>query len=148
VPIKSTTQVIGLDDVYVVGDMAYLEDPTGQPYPMLIPVAKQQGMLAGRNILRRMAGQDQREFHYHDRGIMATIGRSRAVAWIFYKVQLTGFLAWLGWLGLHFITLMGFRNRLNVFINWMWNYFTYDRSVRIILEPRHEDEEEAIPVTV
>jgi NADH dehydrogenase len=148
VPIKPTTEVIGLEDVYVVGDMAYLEDPKGQPYPMLIPVAKQQGLLVGRNILRRMAGQDQRDFHYHDRGIMATIGRSRAVAWIFYKVQLTGFLAWMAWLGLHFITLMGFRNRLNVFINWVWNYFTYDRSVRIILEPRHEDEEDAIPVTV
>jgi NADH dehydrogenase len=65
---------------------------------------------------------------------MATIGRTHAVAWIFYKVQLTGYLAWFAWLGLHLITLLGFRRRLNVFVNWMWNYFTYDRSVRIILE--------------
>lgn len=140
VPVEQTMQLIGDDDVYVVGDMAYLEDEKGQPYPMLIPPAKQQGILAAENILRRQKGKTQKEFHYgglRDRGVMATIGRSRAVAWIFYKVQLTGFLAWIAWLGLHLITLIGFRNRLNVFINWMWNYFTYDRSVRIILEPDH-----------
>lgn len=137
VPVRPTLQVIGHDDIYVVGDMAYLEDERGEPYPMLIPVAKQQGMLAAQNILRQLAGQPQRPFTYtglRDRGIMATIGRSRAVAWIFYKVQVSGFIAWLAWLVLHLITLLGFRNRLNVFVNWVWNYFTYDRSVRIILE--------------
>jgi hypothetical protein len=66
--------------------------------------------------------------------IMATIGRRRAVAWIYNRIQLRGFIAWLAWLGLHLITLLGFRNQLNVFINWVWNYFTYDRSVRIILD--------------
>ena len=138
VPVHLTLQVIGHEDIYVVGDMAYLEDKRGEPYPMLIPVAKQQGILAARNILRRLAGKPQQPFTYtglKDRGIMATIGRSRAVAWIFYRVQLTGFIAWLAWLVLHLITLLGFRNRLNVFVNWVWNYFTYDRSVRIILEP-------------
>ena len=137
VPVRPTMEVIGQDRIYVVGDMAYLEDDKGRPYPMLIPVAKQQGILAAQNIIKRAAGKPQEPFSYtglRDRGIMATIGRSRAVAWIFYKVQLTGFLAWLAWLGLHLITLMGFRNRLNVFVNWMWNYFTYDRSIRIILE--------------
>jgi NADH:ubiquinone reductase (H+-translocating) len=74
-----------------------------------------------------------------DRGIMATIGRTRAVAWLFYRVQLTGFLAWVAWLFLHLIMLMGFRNRVSAFINWMWNYFTYDRSVRIILQPENTD---------
>jgi NADH:ubiquinone reductase (H+-translocating) len=135
VPVLPTLQVEGLPGVYAVGDIAYLEDPRGTPYPMLIPVAKQQGMLAARNILRRLKGEPERSFKYIDRGIMATIGRSRAVAWIFYRVQLTGFVAWLAWLGLHLITLLGFRNRLNVFINWVWNYLTYDRSVRIILQP-------------
>jgi NADH dehydrogenase len=134
VPIRPTTQLEGDEDVYVVGDMAYLEDPDGRPYPMLIPVAKQQGRLAARNILARLQGRDQRTFHYHDRGIMATIGRSRAVAWIFYKVPLTGWLAWMAWLGLHLITLLGFRNRLSVFMSWVWNYLTWDRSVRLILE--------------
>jgi NADH:ubiquinone reductase (H+-translocating) len=79
-------------------------------------------------------GKEQQPFRYHDRGIMATIGRTRAVAWPFYRVQLTGFLAWVVWLALHLLWLMGFRNRLTVFINWVWNYLTYDRSVRIILE--------------
>jgi NADH dehydrogenase len=65
---------------------------------------------------------------------MATIGRSRAVSWLYNRVQLSGFLAWVGWLFFHLITLMGFRSRLNVLVNWVWNYFTYDRSVRIILE--------------
>jgi NADH dehydrogenase len=137
VPVLPTLQTAEQDAVYAVGDMAYLEDENGEPYPMLIPVAKQQGMLAAKNIIRRLKNEPQRPFTYKgfsDRGIMATIGRSRAVAWIFYRIQLTGFLAWLAWLGLHLITLMGFRNRLNVFVNWVWNYLTYDRSVRIILE--------------
>lgn len=141
VPVHPTMQVIRLDNVYVVGDLAYLEDDQGEPYPMLIPVAKQQGQLAARNILRRLAGEPQRIFRYHDRGLMATIGRSRAVAWIYYKISLTGFIAWVAWLGLHLITLMGFRNRLNVFVNWVWNYLTYDRTVRIILEHRPRDAE-------
>lgn len=133
-PIAPTTAVLGLNRVYAVGDMAHLEDPNGEPYPMLIPVAQQQGELAAHNILADIAGQPLRSFSYHDRGIMATIGRSRAVAWIYNRIPLRGFLAWLAWLFLHLITLLGFRNRATVFINWVWNYFTYDRSVRLILD--------------
>lgn len=134
VAVKPTMELIGHDGVYVVGDMAYLEDEAGAPYPMLIPVAKQQGILAARNIIRRLNGETQAAFRYSDRGIMATIGRSRAVAWIYNRVQLRGFAAWLAWLGLHLIALMGFRNRLNVFINWVWNYVHYGSPVRLILE--------------
>lgn len=145
IPIQPTLQVEGCDDVYAVGDIAYLEDEKGQPYPMLIPPAKQQGILAAKNILSRIKNQPQAQFHYIDRGIMATIGRSRAVAWIYYRIQLTGFIAWLGWLFLHLIMLMGFRNRLSTFINWVWNYLTYDRSVRLILDrtqtERHKETE-------
>ncbi len=144
VPIEPTTEVIGLNNVFVVGDLAFLKDKTDQPYPMLIPVAKQQGMLAAKNILRRIADQPLKTFKYHDRGIMATIGRTRAVAWIFYRIQLSGALAWLSWLGLHLITLIGFRNRLNVLVNWTWNYWTYDRSVRIILEHRPHETDRAL----
>ena len=137
VPVRPTLQTVEFDAIYVVGDMAYLENDRGEAYPMLIPVAKQQGILAAKNIIRRLKHETQKPFTYKgfsDRGIMATIGRSRAVAWIFYKIPLTGFAAWLAWLVLHLITLMGFRNRLNVFVNWVWNYLTYDRAVRIILE--------------
>ncbi len=141
IPILPTLEVEGCTDVYAVGDIAYLEDANGQPYPMLIPPAKQQGILAAKNILARLKGESQKPFRYIDRGIMATIGRSRAVAWIYYRIPLTGFVAWLGWLFLHLIMLMGFRNRVSTFINWVWNYLTYDRSVRLILDrmPTHRD---------
>jgi NADH dehydrogenase len=134
IPVKPTLEAVACEQLYAVGDIAYLEDAQRNPYPMLIPVAKQQGILAARNIIRRIQGLEQEMFQYHDRGTMATIGRSRAVAWIYNRVPLSGFVAWLAWLGLHLVTLMGFRNRLNVIVNWAWNYLTFDRSVRIILE--------------
>lgn len=139
IAIDPTTAVPELPGVYAVGDIAYLEGPDGEPYPMLIPVAQQQGQLAAHNILADIQGKAPETFRYHDRGIMATIGRRRAVAWLYYRIKLSGWLAWLGWLGLHLVTLIGFRNRLNVFVNWVWNYFTYDRSVRLILDPDHEN---------
>lgn len=134
IPVRRTMEVGDHEGVFAIGDITYLEDQSGVPYPMLIPVAKQQGILAARNILRHLKGLESHSFEYHDRGIMATIGRSRAVAWIYNRIQLSGFIAWLAWLGLHLLTLLGFRNQLNVLINWVWNYFTYDRSVRIILD--------------
>jgi NADH dehydrogenase len=137
IPIEATCQVTGRERVFAVGDSVYLENAEGVPYPMLIPVAQQQGVLAARNILRQINGEPLETFKYNDRGIMATIGRSRAVVWLFNRLPLTGFVAWLAWLAFHLITLMGFRNRANVFVNWVWNYITYDRSVRIILEPDH-----------
>jgi NADH dehydrogenase len=133
-PVTPALEVVGQEAIYAVGDMAYLTDPKGEPYPMLIPVAQQQGVLVAQNILADMAGKPAQPFVYRDRGIMATIGRRRAVAWIFNRIPMKGFFAWLAWLSLHLLTLLGFRNRLNVLINWIWNYFTYDRSVRIILE--------------
>jgi NADH dehydrogenase len=136
IPVKRTMEVERCEGIYAVGDIAYLEDPKGDPYQMLIPVAKQQGILAAKNILRQVKGIAPKPFQYHDRGIMATIGRSRAVAWIYNRVQLRGYIAWLAWLGLHLITLIGFRNQLNVLVNWIWNYLTYDRSVRIITDSR------------
>lgn len=148
VPVTPVLEVVGCPDVYVVGDMSYLEDPDGKPYPMLIPAAKQQGRLAAKNILRRLKDWEPETFHYIDRGIMATIGRNRAVAYLFYRVKLSGYLAWLSWLGLHLLTLMGFRNRLNVLVNWVWNYFTYDRSVRVILEAAPQPETEPIQPTL
>jgi NADH dehydrogenase len=138
VRVKPTLEVIGMGAVYAVGDMSYLEDAQGKPYPQMIPPAQQQGTLAARNILRRTQGEVEREFVYADRGLMATIGRSRAVAWLYNRVPLRGFTAWAVWLVLHLMTLMGFRNRVQVFINWVWNYITYDRSIRIILD-RNED---------
>ncbi len=134
IPIRRTTQVPGHDAIYAVGDVAYLTNSEGKPYPMMIPVAMQQARLAADNILRDLRGQEQRAFEYFDKGIMATIGRSRAVAWIYNRIPLRGHIAWLAWLGFHLVSLIGFRNKVVVMVNWIWNYLTYDRSVRIILD--------------
>ncbi len=134
VPIARTCEVIGRPNIFAGGDLTYLLDPrTNEPYPQLIPVANQMGALIARNIQHRLAGEELESFQYSDRGVMATIGRSRAVAWVFYRLQLTGRLAWFAWLTLHLLWLMGFRNRISVLINWVWNYINYDRSVRIML---------------
>lgn len=149
VPVEATAQVVGKPRIYAIGDMAHMEDKEGRPFPMLIPVAQQQGKLAAHNILADLAGQPQARFVYHDRGTMATIGRSRAVAWIYNRIPLTGFPAWLAWLGLHLVMLLGFSKRVSVFINWAWNYLTYDRAVRIIWvqEKKAPTQRESFPET-
>jgi NADH dehydrogenase len=95
-------------------------------------VALQQGVLAAKNIQRREAGKPADNFRYRDRGMMVTIGRNAAVAYV-GGVALTGFPAWLAWLGVHLVKLIGFRNRLVVLINWAWDYFLFERMVRLIL---------------
>ena len=134
IPVKLTLETIEFKNIYAVGDTAYLPEEAGTAYPMVIPVAQQQGILAAKNILRGYQGKTKQPFQYYDRGSMATIGRKRAVAWIYNRVPISGFLAWLAWLFLHFVTLIGFRNKLVVLISWIWSYFTLDRSVRIILD--------------
>jgi NADH:ubiquinone reductase (H+-translocating) len=134
IPVEPTLQVKTLDNVYALGDIAYLEDENGRPYPQQIPVAQQQAKLLAKNLIRRAAGKQEEGFVYYDKGMMATIGRQRAVAWVFNRFEVTGAIAWLAWLGLHLITLMGFRNRLSVFTNWVWNYVMFDRVARIVLE--------------
>lgn len=145
IPVEQTLQVKTLDDVYAIGDIAYLEAPNGRPYPQVIPVAQQQAELTANNILNRIAGKQQGTFKYVDKGSMATIGRSRAVAWVFNRIQLTGFIAWISWLALHLMTLLGFRNRISVFLNWVWSYVRYDRTSRIILNyPLEQEKEEML----
>jgi NADH dehydrogenase len=119
-------------EVFVIGDMAYLEGYHGAALPMVSQVAMQQGRTAARNILAAADGRPQRTFRYFDRGNLATIGR-RAAILDSHGVRLDGFLAWLGWLFIHLIALIGFRNRLVVLANWAHNYVTYDRGVRLIL---------------
>ncbi len=133
-------------EVFVVGDMALLETyRDGQAYPMVAQVAIQQGKQAAENILREIAGKDTAPFHYFDEGSMATIGRRYAVLDAF-GIHLSGRLAWLGWLFIHIVYLIGFRNRLIVLTNWAYNYFTYERGVRLITskgEGESENESES-----
>jgi NADH dehydrogenase len=117
-------------EAFVIGDAAYLESD-GQPLPMVAPVAIQQADVAATNIKRMLAGQPPVEFVYKDPGSLATIGRNQAVAQL-GKLQFRGFIAWVLWLVVHIIQLIGFRNRLVVLINWAWDYLFYDRAVRLI----------------
>jgi NADH:ubiquinone reductase (H+-translocating) len=130
IPVHETLEVPGHDGIYVIGDAAYLE-AAGEPLPMMAPVAIQMAETAARNITRRVAGQPPIPFRYHDPGSLATIGRNAAVAYI-WGIGFTGFPAWVVWLVVHIIQLIGFRNKLFVLLNWAWDYFFYERAARLI----------------
>ena len=101
---------------------------------MLAPVAMQQGKRLAKN-LNEESIDKWKKFKYTDKGTMATIGRSRAVADLMFNIHLKGFLAWMAWLFIHLMLLVGFRNRVIVLWNWLWNYFSYDRAIRLIIRP-------------
>jgi NADH dehydrogenase len=121
----------GHPEVQVIGDLANFSHQTGEPLPGVSPVAMQQGRQAARNILRMIRGEKPRPFRYFDKGSMATIGRNKAVADLKF-FHLSGFLAWLAWLFVHIIFLVGFRNRLLVLIQWAWAYLSFDKGARLI----------------
>jgi len=118
-------------NIFVIGDMASLTQENGEPVPGLSPAAMQMGSLASTNILRDMRNEARKNFSYIDKGTMATIGRSKAIAdikgWHF-----SGFIAWLMWLFLHVVFLIGFRNRVYVMLEWFWAYLSRERSARLI----------------
>jgi NADH dehydrogenase len=118
-------------EILVLGDMANYPHQGGTPLPGVAPVAIQQGKFAAKLIQARLRGQNTPLFHYHDLGNLATIGRSAAVA-DFGKVHVSGLAAWLLWLVIHLMKIVTFRNRMLVLVQWAWNYFTYDRSARLI----------------
>lgn len=118
-------------NVWIAGDLAYLEGPDGKPYPQLATVAMQQGRLVARNILSRLRGQRLRDFRYNDKGSMATVGRRRAVARV-WGINWSGTLAWWLWLAVHLLYLVGIRNRLLALLNWTYSYLTYDRAARAV----------------
>src|SRR5438445_6926562 len=130
-----TLQVPGFPDVFAAGDVALVEGM--ERLPQVAQVAIQQGELAAENVLRVRRGEPPLAFRYVDKGSMATIGRSRAVA-VVKGVRLQGHLAWWAWLVVHLVMLIGFRNRLVVLVNWAWNYFTYDRGLRAIVGEEDE----------
>jgi len=130
IPVEPTLQVTGHPEVFIIGDAAYREQD-GEPLPMVAPVAIQMGQSVARNIKRQLRGRPLEPFRYRDQGTLATIGRNAAVANVF-GVQASGFIAWVMWLGIHIIQLIGFRNKLFVLINWAWDYFFYERAARLI----------------
>ncbi|MEQ8439611.1 MAG: NAD(P)/FAD-dependent oxidoreductase [Ilumatobacter fluminis] len=116
-------------NVFAIGDIAV--DPD-RPLPQVAQPAIQGGKHVARQIERRLAGEQTETFDYTDKGSMATIGRNQAVAELPGGMKLSGPIGWLAWLALHLLYLIGFRNRLNVFVNWAWNYLTYDRASRLL----------------
>jgi NADH dehydrogenase len=118
-------------EVFVIGDLATMKDRDGKQLPGVAPVAIQQGKWVAETIARDLKNQPRRDFHYFDKGSLATIGRAAAVAQ-FGKFELSGYFAWLAWLFIHILFLVGFRNRILVMIQWAWSYFTYERGARLI----------------
>lgn len=126
-------QVLNSKTIFAIGDVAAITGENSSPHPMLAPVAIQQG----KNLAANLNEENHLKwtpFVYKDRGTMATIGRSRAVADL-PGIHLKGFIAWIAWLFIHLMLLVGFRNRIVVLFNWIWNYFSYDRAIRLIIRP-------------
>jgi NADH:ubiquinone reductase (H+-translocating) len=131
VVVRPDLSVPGHPEVFVVGDLAAFTTEEGKVLPGIAPVAMQQGPAAARNIRRLVAGSPTEPFRYNDKGSLATIGRFSAVGEIFGR-NVSGALAWLAWLFIHILYLSGFRNRLVVFIQWAWSFFTWQRGARLI----------------
>ncbi len=129
----------GHRELFVIGDLASVPAPNGKPLPGVAQVAIQTGRHAATNIRRALAGQPYLPFVYKDLGNMATIGRASAIA-DFGWLRLKGWIAWLAWLFVHIMNLIGFRNRLVVLVQWAWAYFSYQRAIRLITsrDPRGE----------
>jgi NADH:ubiquinone reductase (H+-translocating) len=129
--VNQDLSIPGHPEVFVIGDLAALQDEKGKMLPGLAPVAMQEGKAAAHNIGREVLGKPRQNFHYFDKGSLATIGRAAGIA-EFGKIHISGFLAWLAWLFIHIFFLIGFRNRLLVMIQWAWSYLTYERGARLI----------------
>lgn len=137
--------VAGHPHIFVIGDLAHFVDQsTGQPLPGVAQVAIQQGQYAAKAITNRIGGKSVKPFRYKDLGNMATIGRRHAIAHI-GRIKLSGTLGWMAWLFIHLMKLVSFHNRLLVFVQWAWSYFTWNRSARLITGDVHPFERPAIP---
>ena len=130
VAVSDTLQVREHPEIYVIGDLASIEEEK-RILPMVAQVAIQSGITTAQNILRQVEGQKPQPFKYHDRGSMITIGRKAAGVAI-GSLTFTGFIAWVMWLVIHLFNLIGFRNRVMVLTNWAWDYLLYERAVRFV----------------
>jgi NADH dehydrogenase len=132
VKVNEDLSVPGQTEIFAIGDLASLEKD-GRMVPWVCPAANQEGAFAAKSIIRDTRHQPRKKFHYFNKGDLATIGRSRAIA-DFGRVRFTGRLAWFLWLFVHIMYLVGFRNRIVVFIEWAYSYFTYQAGVRLITD--------------
>jgi NADH dehydrogenase len=132
--VEPDLSIPGHPEAFAIGDMCAFLHQTGTPLPGVAPVAIQQGRAVADNVLRRLRGQPTRPFRYRDKGSMATIGRAAAVA-VVGRLRLSGLVAWLAWLLVHIMFLIGFRNRFLVLFEWAWAYITWQRGARLITGP-------------
>ncbi len=136
IKVDRTNKIIGSENIYAIGDIAYMETPLyPHGHPQLANVAINQGKNLALNLHRQLTGNKhyQSEFEYHDKGSMATVGRNLAVVDIPKpKLHFGGWLAWLIWMSLHLMLILGVKNKLQIFINWIYKYFTYDQSLRLL----------------
>jgi NADH dehydrogenase len=122
-------------NIYAIGDVAaMIQEKLPKGHPMVAPVAIQQGEMVAKNILAQLKGKPVKPFQYFDKGSMATVGRNKAVMES-KGIRMGGFIAWLAWLFVHVMSLVGFRNKITVTLGWLYNYFTYDRTLRLIIRP-------------
>lgn len=142
-PVQPDCSLPGWPEIFVIGDAACFLGPDGKPLPGIAPVAMQQGRYVARIILKRLHGQTPQPFHYREKGNLAVIGRAAAVAQ-FPHLRFSGLVAWLLWLFVHLMYLVGFQNRLVVFIRWGFNYFTYNRGARLITGPPEKTPDDAL----
>ncbi len=137
IKVDRLNRVIGFQNIYAIGDLAYMETPL-YPYghPQVAPVAIQQAKLLAKNLVTLHKGRTGfKEFEYTDKGSMATVGRNLAVVDIPKpRLHLGGFFAWLIWMSLHLVLILGVKNKFFVFVNWLYNYLTYDQSLRLIFK--------------
>ncbi|MCK0131365.1 NAD(P)/FAD-dependent oxidoreductase [Flavobacteriaceae bacterium F08102] len=133
--VNAYNQVSQTDRIFAIGDVAAcITDKEPKGLPMLAPVAQQQGKLLAKNIVRLTKGQAMKPFKYYNKGVMATIGRKKAVVDL-PKWKFQGTFAWIIWMFLHIMALVGFRNKFVAFFDWMSNYFTYDKPLGLIIRP-------------
>ena len=131
--------VLGYDNIYAIGDVSAIitpEHPHG--YPGVAPTAIQQGKHLAKNLIKMQHAEPLEKFSYFDKGTMATVGRNKAVVDI-GKIHFQGIFAWYTWMFVHLMTLVGFRNKIVVFVNWAWSYFSYDRGTRLIIRTFAKD---------
>ena len=138
--VNEYNQIDTTENVFAIGDVAACvtpENPKG--LPMLAPVAQQQGKLLSKNLIKLINKKPMTPFVYKDRGVMATIGRKKAVVDL-PKWKFQGTFAWLVWMFIHIMSLVGFRNKFVAFYDWMSNYFTYDKPLGLIIRPYKRQE--------
>ena len=135
IEVDSENRVKGFDDIYALGDICLMTTDPDFPngHPQLAQVAIQQGINLAKN-LNRKPSKAAKPFIYKDKGSMATVGRNRAVVELKH-MQINGFMAWLTWMFVHLMSLLGMRNKVVVLCNWLWAYFTYGTSLRLLIHP-------------